>query len=802
MKHAFSVLLIGFLSLLCSVETIAEAKYKVKSIDLTIDLPKGGMLLEDGEKVAITSAKTAFGDLFEKGIISLYDLTWDGEFDTSDDGMPKFKAGYSYTANIKLMLDTNGPYVCNYEMRYGDYYLDDTMLKVTVNGKPANVRISAPYFPGFNVVLTVPGGKGGKLEKEDLLFDYTANKKKNRATKTPYTTAAADAACGAMHPHDVVTVTTMDDLSMFKDENRVFLTKVILDTNDKETYIRFAETLSYFMNGYYNLKEVWLSDKVDALAFVKALNEGMRSKLDPDVYTYFSHSTMFFTGEATLCIPAKSAAEVKALLAKSIYVPCYTVKTYTGDVFQKQKGGVEAAQDLCTKHNFISDKILAADRVMRYSDCRQPWQRYYSCSICGKCERNPNHTFSIVKTKQDKADYDKVHHCFRANLATEQAYVGTNAAGEHVYWQSCIWCGMSYNYDMHHLTEAHVRTAGNSASLPLYRKHMEALLEMRESDAKIHTTPQPDMFTLPARSTAKMSTWAQDEVNRALCDNLIDEQLLGNDYTTVATRLQVVSIAVRLAEEMIGKPIEAAKKTMYRDCDDEYVRKACAMELMEGIADDEFAPSANVTRQEMAALIYRAMRYVEKNSKYTYTDYESHLSAYTDCGQLNEWAKEPMAFMEALELIDPTAPSAMSPQGNCSLELALVTAERATMAQHTGWAQVIGVGEKDEFISLVSTNDALGFMPGAPSSSTLGYSDRVWVYRQKGAVATPVIKDHFTGQKLYFNGEFLRPVRWRGGSVKDAARKVTKTADKVSKTKDGVKNLLKKGSSLLKGVLK
>ena len=159
---------------------------------------------------------------------------------------------------------------------------------------------------------------------------------------------------------------------------------------------------------------------------------------------------------------------------------------------------------------------------------------------------------------------------------------------------------------------------------------------MREDNAKLATTPQPDMFTLPVRSTVKKSVWAEDEVNRALCDNLIDEQLLGNDYTVTATRQQVASIALRLIKEMTEKNADEGKLNLFAD-----------------IADGTPDMSAPMTRQEMATLIYRALRYIEQNSKYTYTDYNSNLAAYTDSPQLKEWAKEPMAFMEALELDHP-----------------------------------------------------------------------------------------------------------------------------------------------------
>ena len=95
------------------------------------------------------------------------------------------------------------------------------------------------------------------------------------------------------------------------------------------------------------------------------------------------------------------------------------------------------------------------------------------------------------------------------------------------------------------------------------------------------------------------------------------------------------------------------------------------LNLFADIADGKPDMTATVTRQEMATLIYRAMRYIEQHSKYTYTDYNSNLAAYTDSPQLKEWAKEPMAFMEALELIDPVTKTTLAPFLGRSDSLAL-----------------------------------------------------------------------------------------------------------------------------------
>ena len=169
----------------------------------------------------------------------------------------------------------------------------------------------------------------------------------------------------------MVTITeTHDPLPEFEGPNRVFLTKVIVDTGNEDDYKRFAESLSLYQSGYYNLKEVWLSDKVNAVTFMRVLNDGMKNPIWPDSYYYQSHSTMFLAGDATLCVPAKQAEAVKALMARHAKFPPYTVRTYTGNVADAQKAGLKATKNPCTKHNFVS-RLFTADRRMQYYTCTQ-----------------------------------------------------------------------------------------------------------------------------------------------------------------------------------------------------------------------------------------------------------------------------------------------------------------------------------------------------------------------------------------------------------------------------------------------
>lgn len=82
-----------------------NAKKKIKTLDITMDMPTADMDLNAGEELALKSAQTAYGDLFKSGVISLMSISWDGEFGENSDEIPTFKAGFPYIATIQLLID-------------------------------------------------------------------------------------------------------------------------------------------------------------------------------------------------------------------------------------------------------------------------------------------------------------------------------------------------------------------------------------------------------------------------------------------------------------------------------------------------------------------------------------------------------------------------------------------------------------------------------------------------------------------------------------------------------------------------
>ena len=770
------------------------AKKKIKSVEITMDAPTPGMDLEDAEKLALKAVNTAYGDLFKSGVITLREISWDGEFGENKKGYPTLKAGYPYIATIQIMIDTNGDYQTDYVMKDGDYVLSPENFKATVNGMPARLLTSAPYFPIMQVTFTIPGGNGGPLKKDHHFLDYNVLKKEYRSTLPYISRKEADEVYPHSHPLDVLVVDKIDMLYEFMHEkyisssghayqnhNTLLMTKMIIDVSngaENHNISEFARTLGGPYSTTFNLKEVWLSPKVDAVKYVKDLNEATIDRLSGWGRHYMGQSTKLYTAKGTLFIPENAGKAVLDCLALDATEPTYTIRTYRGDVFEAQKAGVAATKLLtCTKHVFTA-KIEAADRVCQYNTCKQPFKWFYSCKVCGKCERNKAHTFS-GGTGAEVLEW----HSMGEDIANDQAYIGVNAAGEHLYWKSCVYCGISHSYHMKHLVPRDQKMMGMDGTFEQYKAGMLESLKSTENMCLLQTTlPSDEMFILPRKSEAKMSVWAQDGVNRALCDNLIDDAVLGNDYTKPVTREQLRSIMTLLVKEMSGKDASASAI---------------------GLDDAALPKSGSVTRQELAAYIHRTLLYLEQNSELAYSEYESRLPKYTDHTQIKEWAKEPMAFCNALEVIDPKTATTLAPNEVCTIELALTTAERATMAHRTGWYQAVSPGELEDFLSPIGERNHYTFV------STFGNCDRIWASRVKnGMYKFLPTTEPFTGARCYVDAQALHPIRAKMGKgyMKNSNEGIAAVKKIVGgnkkKTKKKGSDIVKKGVKGLLDILK
>ena len=776
MKKRFLSALLCFamaLTLLPSAAFAAETK--LKSIDLVIDLPKAGDPNEMETEVTVKSMKSGNIDLLANGADVWY-TEWEGDDVETDDGF-YFRAGTTYLVNIKLALDPSKGYCANYKTVSGENIVGPDTFSATVNGVPATIRTSAQYYPTLQVSLTIEGERYTQEEKAELNADLARKtellRQAKRATVTPRTMAEA----GSRQLENFVTgVTVMTDAYHVL-ENTDNIRTLILDTDQKIT----GDGTCFFIGYAEYLKELWLSDKVDVYQFIGAMNDYLYLPI-AGVYRWEKQSDLpFYTAETVVYIPESAVPALKEKMDTRPYLIPYTIKTYSGhDVYAAQKAGDAAAKDdWCTAHRYVQ-QIRTADRVYTYAQaCKYARRYYYSCILCGKCEYNANHVAPHNSDKEIELKTEKLAHSDNGEYPTAEAYIGVNAAGEHVYWLSCEYCGHSYRYLQQHLTERDVYASGTGMTLAQYQAEMNASLKWEETQALNTTELYPGTFTLAQKSTAKTSTWAQSGVNLALNDDLLDSSLLGSDYTKPITRLQFCSVAVRLAEALTGKSITPASANTFTDTNNAYVLKAYAAGITTGTSATTFSPNATLNRQQMAVFLRSTLRYVEKNSDYSYTSYTSQLSKFKDSSQIAGWAKESLAFMNALGLITGTSDTTLSPTNTCTIEQAVLVAENSVYAHQIGWYQaapVTNVYEYDESTGEY-VREAGAYTSFDSTNASLHPGDLVWITGKLTGVSdllatapdTTVDQcvyssylpgiNPYTGQIMYLHYRDLIPVR-------------------------------------------
>lgn len=437
---------------------------------------------------------------------------------------------------------------------------------------------------------------------------------------------------------------SIDDLNALSQTEVRRLRKFVITGHDVGAAQILVARLGHVFD-LFRVNEVWIGPEytgAEAAEIIKAEEYDNRFSTDAICSGHMqSNDSRYYISEATL-----------TTFDTEMYGR--NVRVYKGDdVAAAAQRGAADTRNWCTNHTFIG-ATFDAGTVYTYNDCSHIARFYRVCGDCGECERNPNQTVEWVVNNVRHTSGGPIHDF--QNRVVDSAYVGTDVNGQKVYYRSCSICGQ--------ITEA------CPANLVQKALNGEAIVSM---------------FRVSQTVTAKTSAGAQSEINETLQEGLVDMSLLGDDYTKDCTRLQLCSMAVKLAEKMTGKVIPPAPASTFTDTQNEYALKACAAGIIGGTTETTFSPEQTLTRQEMAAFLYRALQYVKANSDIRYTPYTSRLDSYTDSGQLQGWAVEPMAFMDALGLITGISATTLSPNNNCTIEEALIVANRSLNAHKIGW---------------------------------------------------------------------------------------------------------------------
>lgn len=731
MKRKLTSLLLAIVMALALLPTTAFAATVVDRVKVSMTAPTVGKPLPQNLKTSSDSSAELTG------------FQWEGELDSDGNMM----GGTNYTLTFSLKIKSG---------KSAKFPKNNSTLRVVFNGT-LTATITEMTDKKASGTLTFFINERGKMEKPAAPAKYFTKAEADANYPSPITLVVNDqtldvsdlgpyskgvkmivgfrmnkrAVFHTLEGEAISNDLPYLDTGAYKDTiNPYRVTRVVYDLYRKDD-----PSIATFPNN----TELWLSPKCD-----------IQGILDNIARDYGKSGGCFNTWNYTVFIPDTLYPNGPTYTSGSI--PRCRVMLYSGsDVYAAARAGKAAARDWCTNHTYTYAFYKSpVDRRYSTATCQSDERYYYSCSKCGKCEQNPNHTYFDKGLTNDNGEGRYSAHIYYDRIPTDEHFLGLNANGDRVYLECCVNCGIDERQEDTQMSFARYKANINpEATQADWKNFLEKRKKVWEPggsyyNSAIKATLEKDglhnAYAIAADKfiTAKTSGWAKSDVQEASNEDLVDLGLMGNDYTKTISRLQFCSVAVKLAEKMTGKAITPAPSGTFSDTDSEYVRKAYAASITTGAGGGKFNPSGTLTRQEMAAFLYRALMYVKANSDTKYTIWESKLGNYTDAGQLAGWAKNEMAFMNALGLINGMTTNTLAPTKTCTIEQALVVAYRSLDAGGIGWYQCVA-----------SPWGNLETYGGAAGTITYAYGDRVWFTSSEGHCVDPygrsssVVAKHF-----------------------------------------------------------
>ena len=169
---------------------------------------------------------------------------------------------------------------------------------------------------------------------------------------------------------------------------------------------------------------------------------------------------------------------------------------------------------------------------------------------------------------------------------------------------------------------------------------------------------------------SKPSSWAESEVNSAKNAGLVTDSVT-EDYQANITREQFCEMVVKLYEKITGKKA----KRGYISFDDTYndeILKAANLGIVNGYSEDTFAPHDYITREQIAAMLVRAI-----GIAYANVDLRDYIyRTFSDSYNISDWAMDSVQFAVDNYIMQGVGDNKIDPLGNTTCEQAILLINR------------------------------------------------------------------------------------------------------------------------------
>ncbi len=189
------------------------------------------------------------------------------------------------------------------------------------------------------------------------------------------------------------------------------------------------------------------------------------------------------------------------------------------------------------------------------------------------------------------------------------------------------------------------------------------------------TTEAPTVTEKPVEKIVwtSASSWAVDELDKANNEGIIPTLFNKQDLTKNITRKEFAYVAVRLYEIVSGKKAEAETNNPFKDTKDTEVLKALKVGITNGVSDTEFDPDSEITREQMATMMTRAL---QKAGVDTMVDLNK-VKKFGDDDLMSSWSRDSIYFMSNKGIIKGVGDNKFDVKGTATREQSLLISYRS-----------------------------------------------------------------------------------------------------------------------------
>lgn len=161
------------------------------------------------------------------------------------------------------------------------------------------------------------------------------------------------------------------------------------------------------------------------------------------------------------------------------------------------------------------------------------------------------------------------------------------------------------------------------------------------------------------------SSWASDQVNMAISESLVPQNLRSN-YTQTINRSEFCALAVSLYEKVKS---EITGRSTFSDTNDVNVQKAAYIGVASGVGKNKFDPNGTLTREQAAVMLSRLSDILEQ-------PLPTQANTFADNENISSWAFDEVSRVQAAGIMRGIENGIFAPQDPYTREQSIATIMR------------------------------------------------------------------------------------------------------------------------------